>query len=115
MPYKDPEDKKEYQRKYMRRKRANKEVFGMGEEESTKKPVRPDKKINAKDYKTADGLLTAVAEEIANIKRQGNMEAATRARVISNLVRTGIKVFEKSELEKEFEKLREFIGMERRI
>ena len=101
MPYEDYEDKREYQKKYMREYR-NQKGDSMSEE---KTKVRPDKDISPDDYKTAEGLLQAVAEEIANIKRLEGVEPVTRAKVVSNLVRTGIKVFEVSEITERVEEL----------
>ena len=91
----------------MRRYRNNGkgEIELMDTDNNKKIKVRPDKEISPDDYKTAEGLLQAIAEEIANIKLIPNIEPVTKAKVVSNLVRTGIKVYEVSDLVKRVEEI----------
>lgn len=94
MPYKDPGDKKNYQREYMRQKRA-----GQGKGDKTK-----GKTLDPEDIKTAQGLRDTLADTIAEVKAT-EADPFVRARCIGYLVGIALKAVETADLEERIRQL----------
>ena len=94
MPFKNPEQKAEYQRDYMRMKRA-------GEGKAT-----PGKTLDPSDIKTAQGLLDTLADTIGEVAA-AEADPLMRARCLGYLIAIGLKAVETADLESRITKLEE--------
>ena len=87
MPYKDPQQRREYQREWQRQRRA-----GVSGGDCT-----PSRTLNPDDVKTAKGMLDVLAETISDVQAWEG-DTLQRARCMGYLVSIGIKAVETAEL-----------------
>jgi predicted NUDIX family phosphoesterase len=86
MPYKDKQKAREYQREYQRRRRA----------ESNE--IHPDKPTIPYSLTCLEDLRT-VFERITGDVMNADIDVGVKGRVIAQLLATGIRLFEKTDLE----------------
>jgi hypothetical protein len=102
MPYLNPEDKKAYQREYMRNTRAEKKQ-DRAEKGSKTKMLDPDQ------LQTAEGLFSVLRRaliEIVNCKA----DPISKGRAVGYLVNTGFKALELTGFEERLQALEEVIS-----
>jgi len=88
MPYKDPERQKEYQRQWQREQRA-----GGGEGFKVLRVSSPD------EIRTANALLTVLAELIKEVINTDQGDVFTRSRTAGYLISIGLRALEVADLE----------------
>ena len=98
MPYKDPAKKSEYQREYMRSRRA-------GESKPSGKTLDPEA------IKTAKGLLDTLADLITEVKT-AKADPLIGARCLGYLISIALKTVEVADLEERINRLEESTKIE---
>ena len=86
MPFKDPEQRRRYNREYARLRRAGQPAAGVGIE-----VVRPS---NPEETKTARGLLHVLASLIKGVLETKEGDVFIRARTAGYLIAIGLKAVE---------------------
>lgn len=93
MPYADPEKKKQYQKKYMRKQRSG-----------SQGDVRPAKVLDPDQLETAQGLFAVLRHSIVEAANS-KMDPAVKGRLIGYLVNVGFKGLELTDFEERLQDL----------